>query len=99
MSAVEIELREVTSHWEGDIVVGKGKKNGLVTLLEWVTGFTKIRYVEDCGSTTVNREMIAVANEADMESVTLDNGKEFAKHEDCCCIFCRPLQLMAAWHQ
>lgn len=77
----EIELRQDAGHWEGDTVVGKGKQNALVTLVERVTGLTKIRYVEDCGSTAVNREMVAVANEVNMQSVTLDNGKEFAKHE------------------
>jgi len=77
----EIELRKEAGHWEGDTVVGKGKQNALVTLVERVTGLTRMRYVEDCGSAAVNREMIAVANEANMESVTLDNGKEFAKHE------------------
>lgn len=77
----EIELRQEAGHWEGDTLVGKGKQNALVTLVERVTGLTKIRYVEDCGSAAVNREMVAVANEANMQSVTLDNGKEFAKHE------------------
>lgn len=77
----DIELRQEIGHWEGDTVVGKGKQNALVTLVERVTGLTKIRYVEDCGSTSVNREMVAVANEGNMQSVTLDNGKEFAKHE------------------
>ena len=77
----QIELREEVGHWEGDTVVGKGKQNALVTLVERATGFTRIRYVEDCGSAAVNREMMAVANEDCMESVTLDNGKEFAKHD------------------
>lgn len=78
----EIESRNTIGHWEGDTVVGKGKQNAIVTLVERMTGMTKIRYASRCDSEQVHNAMLDVAKSEYMATLTLDNGKEFAKHED-----------------
>lgn len=69
--------------WEGDTVIGKNHKGGLVTLAE-----RKSRYVlagpirSKCaeGVTTVITRLL-MPHKDKCHTITLDNGKEFAGHE------------------
>jgi IS30 family transposase len=70
--------------WEGDTVVGKGRRGGLVTLVERKSGFAlmgqvkrlKARNVARC----VNRQFAELPAGL-RRTMTFDNGKEFADHE------------------
>lgn len=81
----EVETRETVGHWEGDLVNGAVKSGNLVTLVERKTryaliGKTKTKEsleVMNCISTLFCPFPILART-----GMTLDNGKEFALHED-----------------
>lgn len=77
----EIETRTELGHFEGDTIVGKGKKTALVTLVERVSGITKIERVTQCAAEPVLHAILNMSQAIKISSLTLDNGKEFSKHE------------------
>ena len=69
--------------WEIDLVIGKGHSGALVTIVERKTRFTVSKRVNDKSAKTVTAATIALLKpfkEAVM-TITADNGKEFAYHE------------------
>ncbi len=78
-----VDERSRIADWEGDTVIGRGHQGVLVTLVE-----CKLRYTL---SAPLPRRTSAEAGEAIIkmlrphkdccETITLDNGKEFAEHE------------------
>jgi IS30 family transposase len=62
-------------------VVGKGKQNAIVTLAERVTGMTLIRRVGQCASIPVLNAIIDMNKDVVIDTLTIDNGKEFSLHE------------------
>lgn len=69
--------------WEGDTVVGKGRLSGLVTLVERKSGFALVKVVRRLASRNVTRAIARATNMLPPElkqTLTLDNGKEFARH-------------------
>lgn len=79
-----INRRRRYGDWEGDTVVGKGRRNALVTLVERKSGYARIGLAENLKAPTTRR--VAVQRMQDLpaslrRSVTFDNGKEFAEHE------------------
>ncbi len=79
-----IEKRRQVGHWEGDSIVSSRSTTGLNTLVERVTGLTKLKKIAD-GSATVTR--VAVTHQLASlpphlrRTITTDNGKENADHE------------------
>jgi IS30 family transposase len=80
----EVESRATVGHWEGDLVMGAAQTGNLVTAVERQTRFTLLGRVETKEAQEVTailqamfRQVPAVAR----QSMTLDNGKEFAYHE------------------
>lgn len=80
---LEVEMRARVGDWEGDTVVGAGHKGAIVSLAERVTQYVVLEKVK-------NREADRVAEAAIVglhpirplvETITFDNGKEFADHE------------------
>lgn len=76
------ELRRF-GDWEGDTIVGRGRRGGLVTLVERKSGFARVGLVRRLRSRNVTRAISRLS--ADLPSglrhtLTLDNGKEFAGH-------------------
>ena len=79
-----INRRRRYGDWEGDTVVGKGRRNALVTLVERKSGYARIGLAENLKAATARQ--VAVQRMKDLpaslrRSVTFDNGKEFAEHE------------------
>jgi IS30 family transposase len=69
--------------WEGDTIVGKRRRNGLVTLLERKSGLVKIDKVNDLCSETAMRacqRCLAGLPRSLRRSVTFDNGPEFTDY-------------------
>lgn len=69
--------------WEGDTVIGKNHKGGLVTLAERksryvLTGHIRSKHAE--GVTAVTTRLLKPHKEK-CHTITFDNGKEFAEHE------------------
>jgi IS30 family transposase len=78
-----INHRRRYGDWEGDTIVGKGRRSALVTLVERKSGYLRLARIDDMKSATTIRA--ARRRMKDLppslrRSLTLDNGKEFAQH-------------------
>jgi len=69
--------------WEIDLVIGKGHSGALVTIVERKTRFTVSTRIHDKSARTVTAATIALLNpfKEAVHTITADNGKEFAYHE------------------
>jgi len=81
----EVETRTTVGHWEGDLINGAQETGNLVTLVErstrfTLTGRTDSKEAEEV--TGVVCELFAPLPQVARVGLTLDNGKEFARHED-----------------
>jgi transposase, IS30 family len=78
-----INRRRRYGDWEGDTVVGLGRRAGLLTLVERKSGLARISKIADFRSATAMRAAEQCLQELPPQlrrSVTFDNGKEFARH-------------------
>lgn len=81
----EVETRLTIGHWEGDLINGANGTGNLATEVERCTRFTLVGYTKTKEATEVRRKMCALFKTLPPKarrSTTLDNGKEFAQHED-----------------
>jgi IS30 family transposase len=69
--------------WEADTVIGKGHKGVLVTLSERVSKLNLIAHVPTKHAHVVTEAIIAMLKPyiKELQTITFDNGKEFAYHE------------------
>ena len=70
--------------WEGDTIVGRAHASGLVSLVERKSGFTLLsRVTNRCAATvrTATQERMEWLPESLRRTMTFDNGKEFAEHQ------------------
>lgn len=70
--------------WEIDTVIGKGHSGALVTIVERVTKLTVSSRVNSKSAADVTQATIALLKpfEDVVHTITADNGKEFAYHEE-----------------
>jgi IS30 family transposase len=78
-----VDRRRRYGDWEGDTVVAGRRRNALVTLVERKSGFLRMGRAGDMTAATTAR--VVRGRLADMprrlrRTLTLDNGKEFARH-------------------
>jgi transposase, IS30 family len=79
-----VDARRRFGDWEGDTIVSRGRRGGLVSLVERRSGYTLLAPVADLRAATVRE-----ASQSQLRSLprhlrrtlTFDNGKEFAEHE------------------
>ena len=79
-----VDSRRRFGDWEGDTIVGCGHRGGLLSLVERKSGFTLLARVSDRRAATVRaaaEECLEALPDALCRTVTFDNGKEFAEHE------------------
>ena len=69
--------------WEGDTIIGKGHKGALLTLVERKTLYTVIVPLEGKNAEQLKQAAIEALTplKEQVLTVTFDNGKEFAEHE------------------
>jgi IS30 family transposase len=82
----EAEDRAVPGHWEGDLIIGKGNKSQIATLVERTSRFTflvRIPYDRNAERVAllVSQKMSDLP-EVFKKSLTWDQGKEMARHKD-----------------
>ena len=80
----EVETRRQAGHWEGVLINGAHETGNLVTLVERTTRFTLVGRTDSKEATEVRvtvEALLAPLPEALRQSLTFDNGKEFAQHE------------------
>lgn len=70
--------------WEIDTVIGKGHSGALVTIVERATKFTVSAPVKNKSAADVTKATIALLKPYKdvVHTITADNGKEFAYHEE-----------------
>jgi IS30 family transposase len=81
----EVETRQSVGHWEGDLINGAQETGNLVTLVERNTRFSLVGRTASKEADEVTREIcvkFGVLPQKARVSVTFDNGKEFARHEE-----------------
>lgn len=80
----EIADRSVPGHWEGDLIIGKGNKSAIGTLVERSTRFVILLHLPDGATALSVRDAMTAAvkdlPETLRRSVTWDQGKEMAQH-------------------
>ena len=78
----EVDDRAVPGHWEGDLVIGKGGKSALITLVERTSRYTLLGHLPDehSSKTVVEtlQEMVKDLNAEQLKTITWDQGKEMA---------------------
>lgn len=78
-----VEHRTEFGHWEGDTLVGRGRRDGFHTEVERVSRFLAVRKVPRIASTEttqVQQSIFRSVPPAARKSTTLDNGREHVKH-------------------
>ncbi|MCK0205900.1 IS30 family transposase [Ornithobacterium rhinotracheale] len=79
-----VNERKEFGHWEGDLIEGKNHKGFLLTITERVSRFLFIRYIPNKSADVVENAMndVLLPYKKVVKSITLDNGLEFANHEN-----------------
>jgi len=78
----EANERRRLGDWEGDTVVGKGRKGYLLTCVDRASRYLIARKVKTCASEPVAerlKQTIGKLTDSKRHSLTLDNGREFAR--------------------
>jgi len=77
-----VEQRTRLGDWEVDLVLGKDHQGVLVTLTERKSRFTLLRRVASKQAKLVSQAIVELLQWVpSLESITADNGKEFAAHQ------------------
>jgi IS30 family transposase len=78
-----VDSRKRFGDWEGDLVIGAGQQQALVTLNERKSRYSLIAHVPCKTAQAVSDAMISLLTPftACVHTLTTDNGKEFAQHE------------------
>ena len=79
-----VDRRGRYGDWEGDTVRGAGHRGGIVSLVDRKFGYLLMGKVVNLRATTVRNSMAALYRgtpSALRKTLTLDNGKEFAEHQ------------------
>jgi IS30 family transposase len=77
-----VEKRKRLGDWEGDTMVGKGRRGYLVTCVDRASRYLIARKVHACASDPVAeklRQMLRKLPDGRRRTLTLDNGREFAR--------------------
>jgi IS30 family transposase len=79
-----VDRRARYGDWEGDTVVGSRRRGGAVTLVDRKSGYLLLGRVGDLKAATVRHAIVELYRDtppALRKTLTLDNGKEFAEHQ------------------
>ena len=77
-----VDARSRIGHWEGDTLIGAGRKQAIVSLVERKSGFCLLAHVPRKTSEPVKdaivRSLLPIKDR--VKTLTFDNGLEFARH-------------------
>ena len=68
--------------WEADTIIGKGKKGAIVTLVDHKSRYLRMGMVNQRTKEAVKEMIISLLAGYPVYTITCDNGKEFADHEE-----------------
>lgn len=96
----EVEDRAIPGHWEGDLILGKGNKSAIGTLVERTTRYVMLLHLpHGHGAVEVRNALVKAIDSLPQHlkaSLTWDQGSEMAGHKsfsiatDCPVYFCDP---------
>ena len=82
----EVNDRRVPGHWEGDLIIGRGQRSAIATLVERVSRFVVLVHLPHGHKAPVVRDALAerflAMPSVLRESLTWDQGRELTLHED-----------------
>jgi len=78
-----VETRTRIGDWEGDTVIGKGRKSALLTLVERKSLYTVMVKLSSRNAMELADKLTAAMKtlKRKITTITFDNGKEFAEHK------------------
>lgn len=79
-----VENRKEIGHWEGDLIIGKGQKSAIGTLVERKARYTFIVKLSNRKSATVRKGFVKEFKQTNTlfkKTLTYDNGNEMAQHK------------------
>jgi len=79
-----IDSRRRFGDWEGDTVVGKGRRSAVMTIVERKSGYVKIGKLNGLYAAPVTQSAARRFSRLPpnlRRSLTLDNGREFSQHK------------------
>jgi len=79
---VTVEARERVGDWEADTIIGKSMKGAIVTLVDRKSRFLLMGLVAQRTKEAVKEKIVALLKSYPVHTITCDNGKEFADHEE-----------------
>ncbi len=97
----EADKRRRLGDWEGDTLVGKGRKGFLLTCVDRASRYLMARKLETCAAEPVARrlqETIGRLPISKRRSLTLDNGREFARPPELERRLCLPIFFAHPYH-
>jgi transposase, IS30 family len=77
-----VERRERIGDWEADTIIGRGHQGAIVTLVDRKSRFLRMGLVKKRTKDSVKETMIRLLSGYPVHTITCDNGKEFAAHEE-----------------
>src|SRR5580698_3433955 len=81
---IEIQMRLVPGHWEGDLIIGKGNLSQVGTLVERSTLFVALVKLPNGKADTVAESFTTIFNRFESQmrrSMTFDQGSEMSQHK------------------
>lgn len=75
-----VATRTEIGHWEGDTIRGEPGSGAILTLVEMKSRYIEARYLPDGKSDTLARVLGSASEDLHIKTLTVDNGKEFARH-------------------
>jgi IS30 family transposase len=81
---IEIQMRLIPGHWEGDLIIGKGNLSQVGTLVERTTLFVALVKLSSSKAETTAQAFTDILNRFDSQlrrSMTYDQGSEMRHHE------------------
>ena len=81
---VEIEMRLIPGHWEGDLIIGKGNLSQIGTLVERTTLFVALVKLTSSRADVTAQAFTEILNRFDSQlrrSMTFDQGSEMRHHQ------------------
>jgi len=77
-----VERRERIGDWEADTIIEKGKQGAIVTLVDRKSRFLRMGLIASRIKDAVAEMIISLLADFPVHTITCDNGKEFANHEE-----------------
>lgn len=77
-----VDKRERIGDWEADTIIGRGHQGAVVTLVERKSRFLRMGLVKRRTKDSVKEMIVRLMSGLPVHTITFDNGKEFAAHEE-----------------